>query len=382
MLVSVRAGKQANVSTGPHARIAPVDSREPNGRGTPHEAAASPVWSETEWLTVVRLLFVLLQGASILITWPLWQTRANPPLLPVLDSLPQVDLGFLLLGTLVLVSLRPTAGVLLHVATLLIAFALDQTRLQPEFVSLAIMLVGTTRIPYARVIAGAHLLTLWFWAGLNKALSLGFMSESAPWLFDASPIRPGFLRPYFGWLIIAAEISVALFLLLPRLRRAGMVLAVGLHSLVLVSLVRVGWNESVWPWNIALAIAAPAFFARLQRNPSDRRGVSLLIFFVFAVTPIGFYGGYVDTYIAHNLYTGNTARAEVCQRDGTCSGAIFHQTWPLLRVPLPPEFRLFVDYFNELCSPGERLVMHPRRAVVAFGRDRELAVHSCPSPRS
>ena len=92
------------------------------------------------WL--LRPLFVLMQGATVLITWPLWQTRSDPPLLPMFEWTPQFDTGLLVLGTLVLTLVRPNIGVLAHIAVLSIAFIQDQTRLQPEFVSLALILLG------------------------------------------------------------------------------------------------------------------------------------------------------------------------------------------------------------------------------------------------
>ena len=130
--------------------------------------------AEIDWPAALRPAFVALQAGSILVTWQLWQARAAPPLLPVLDRLPQVDLGLVLLATLVLVLFRPFAGALSHLVVLAVACVLDQTRMQPEFISLALILLGTAPVGYARVIAKAHLVTLWLWAGLNKALSLGF----------------------------------------------------------------------------------------------------------------------------------------------------------------------------------------------------------------
>lgn len=128
-----------------------------------------------------------MQGATVLITWPLWQTRSDPPLLPMFEWTPRFDMGPLVLVTLVLIIVRPNIGVLAHIAALLIAFAQDQTRLQPESVSLALILVGTTTIPYSLTIARAHLLSLWFWSGLNKALSLDFMNGSARFTTNGFP---------------------------------------------------------------------------------------------------------------------------------------------------------------------------------------------------
>lgn len=333
---------------------------------------------DLDLVAIARPVFAVAQGATIAITWGLWQSRSSPPPLPVIDGFPQLDMGVVLLATLVLVLVRPAAGVVAHSVALVIALAMDQTRLQPEIVSLALLLWGTTRISHARTIAMAHLVSLWLWAGLNKALSLDFMNTAALFLFDSFPKLPGFLRPYFGWLIIATEISIGVLLLVPRVRRVGVVLAVGLHVLGLVALVNVRWNEAVWPWNVALAAAAVAFFWS-PRAPVVTRS-SIPVFALFLLVPAAFYGGYMDAYLAHNLYTGNTATAMFCRPSGECF-APWGDTWTAFNVPFPPEPRLYRAYFDDICAPGDELKLYPRRTRILFGRDSEASVRVCPDPR-
>src|SRR5262245_15652377 len=60
-------------------------------------------WSISGDILIVafRWLVVGCQAATLLITWPLWQVHASPPMLPALP-LPAFDLGPLLLLSLVL----------------------------------------------------------------------------------------------------------------------------------------------------------------------------------------------------------------------------------------------------------------------------------------
>lgn len=341
-----------------------------------------PQAASVDWPALARPALVLLQAATIVLTWELWQARTSPPPLPVVDVLPQIDLGWLLLGTLALTLFRPTMGALAHLVVLLVAVLLDQTRLQPEVVSMALILLGTTTLAYARVIARAHLVSLWLWAGLNKALSLGFMSSSAPWLYNAFPLHVGFVKPYFGWIIIVAEISIGVLLLIPRLRVAGVVVAVALHLMGLVALVSIRWNESVWPWNLALALAAPAFFLFRDKvsdktAPRNKRLAAVLAVAI-GILPAGFYAGVVDAYLAHNLYTSNTARAVICRPGPVCTQREFQATWDELNVPLPPEPRLYRDYFRLVCTPDERLIVYPRQTRIIFGLDAGVSQERCP----
>ena len=50
---------------------------------------------------VLRWFVVCTQAATIWLTWPLWQVRISPPLLPLADVY-QIDFGHLLLGSLAL----------------------------------------------------------------------------------------------------------------------------------------------------------------------------------------------------------------------------------------------------------------------------------------
>jgi uncharacterized membrane protein YphA (DoxX/SURF4 family) len=332
---------------------------------------------------VLRPLFVVLQGATVLITWPLWQTRADPPLLPMFKGLPQFDMGLLVLATLALTLVRPKVGVLAHITALSIAFAQDQTRLQPEFVSLALILLGTTTISYSAVLVRAHLVSLWFWSGLNKALSLDFMGGAAQFIYGGLPVRIEAIRPYFGWLVIASEMLAAVFIVLPKLRRIGVALAVGVHLMILLVLLRHRWNVSVWPWNVAVPLAAIAFFGHSSsvNAPRANRAIATAFAGLILVLPAGFYAGYVDAYLAHNLYTSNTAWAVAdCGHDPPCSSVAFSKTWNHFRVPLPPEPRLYRAYFDQLCGRGDTLVIYPRQTRVIFGRDTTVRTHECRSP--
>ena len=63
-------------------------------------------------------------------TWRLWQARDLPANLPVLDVLPSVSVGWLVLACSVLVVVRPREGIVVNAVVLVLAVALDQLRLQ------------------------------------------------------------------------------------------------------------------------------------------------------------------------------------------------------------------------------------------------------------
>jgi hypothetical protein len=314
-----------------------------------------------------RWLVIACQAATIWITWPLWVQRDAPPMLPLL-GLPAFDVGLPLLATLAVTFLAPLLGIASHTLLLVYAILVDQTRLQPEIVSLAFLLWGTLPDLTARGFARAHLISMWLFAGLNKFLSPDFLNGTAQWMLSGLPIDPSpWLRVNVGYLIAGSELGIGVLALFPRTRLLAALLAFAVHMTILYDLSPLGhdWNPSVWPWNLALAFAGFALIApwkesvleSLRRCSRWARPLIVLL----ALAPIGFYFGVVDAYLAHNLYSSNIAQASVTCR-GTCPLNVDPSvTWEELNVPLPPEHRVFAQFFALTCRAGDEMVISDSR---------------------
>jgi len=333
-----------------------------------------------------RGLVVACQAATLWVTWPLWQVHDMPPMLPALP-LPTIDMGVLLIGSLVLILVAPLPGIALHSLLLTYAMLIDQTRLQPGIISLAFLLWGTLPGPTAKAFARAHLLSLWLFAGINKLLSPGFMEGTAQWILTGLvPNPPPWLAANAGYLIAFAELGTGLLALAVRTRRLAAVAAFGLHAGILLDLSPLGhdWNQSVWPWNVALAFAGFALIAPWNEPLLSSLGLChrfarpLIVLLIAA--PIGFYFGVTDAYLAHNLYSSNTARATVVCAKDCRPGQDPYVTWEVFNVPPPPEHRLFEQYFERTCRPGDQMVISDSRWWFRWrGQDdRRL---SCPRTR-
>jgi hypothetical protein len=315
--------------------------------------------SSTQFL-LFRLLIVACQGATFLITWPLWQVHQSPPMLPALP-LPYFDMSLILLLSLGLILIKPVQGVALHTALVIYAMLIDQTRIQPEVVSLLLLLWGTLPSVSARAIGRAHLISLWFWAGLNKLLSPAFLNSTGPGLFGELLPRPLlWLRPGGGYIIALAELAIGLLAIFPRTRKLAGWIAFGLHGGILLTLSPLGQNrnESVWPWNLALALAGlalivpwkePLFKILAEIVPSAKALVILIL-----LSPAGWFVGITDAYLAHHLYSSDVPRA-------SSTALPTSATWGAFEVPLPPEHRLFEQYFRLTCQPGDEMTIRDRR---------------------
>jgi hypothetical protein len=321
--------------------------------------------------------------ASYVLTWPLWQERSYPPELPAL-SIP-VSFGVLLIVAAGVAALFPRVGAIAHTVLLAVAMVADQTRLQPEFVSLAIVLTAGAWPRSGVHVARWHLIALWFWAGVHKVLSGGWPSGAAAFIAASMGLQS--FTVGVAILVPLTEIGLGLLGLRPGAWRVLRWAASAFHLGTFAVLALARFNSAVWPWNLALAVAAPLLFVRPASErpaglPRGRRGTVLTAAAVLLVLhPLGFYIGATDAYIAHNLYTSNTGEGYTCSGQGEkleCQSLV-SVTYRELNVPLPPEKRLFGALFDGTCSAGDRLELHGRWIRFA---EREVDSRPCRPGRS
>lgn len=300
-------------------------------------------------------LLAICQAVTILLTWRLWQVHRMPPMLPAL-ALPEISTGILLLVSLAGVFIRPLPALIVHTVVVIYSILIDQTRLQPEIVSLVILMWGSLQWHSLKTVARAHLISLWFFAGLNKLLSPGYLSDISLSQNPRSASRT--------LLLPLVEMSLGIFAFIPRTRKVAAILAFILHItfFAVLSPLRQNKNSAIWFWNVGLAFAGFALLypwkdsliSSLQKSNPLAAALALLIL----ISPIGFYFGIVDAYLAHNLYSNNTPSAVWYHSNGSREGIDTRNT---LNVPIPPEHRLFENYFNQSCEPGDYLLIHDSR---------------------
>jgi hypothetical protein len=325
---------------------------------------------------LLRWFLVLCQAASIALTWPLWQARTgatSPPNLPianVLDSV-QFSLGEWLLLSLAVVVVWPRIGAIVHGSLLAVAIALDQLRIQPEFVSLAILIAGTVPRPGPLLLARSHLISLWLFAGLHKLLSSGYLWETGP---DLARGLLGNLNDRQAFLIsiamAVAEMMLGLIAIHPRSRRCVPAMAAILHGGILLSLVLPGWNTAVWPWNLALAAAGVGFFAGwdgpLWPRPQapNLTGVGWTIASAAMLTyPVLFYANACDGYLAWCVYSANVPDAVIYDEQSPDGERLFDRAYQPLNAPFSPSVRLFEQYFRRTAQPGDRMEIDDPRPL-------------------
>jgi uncharacterized membrane protein YphA (DoxX/SURF4 family) len=327
------------------------------------------------WLVVAAALY------TVTVTWTVWQVRSGPeyywtPMLPLWPGLPEFNLGWLVVASLLMVLVRPWIGLIAYCLLLGIGMVLDLSRIQPPFL-IMFLLLATMPNPSAQLLGRANLIAMWFWAGLHKLLIDFIKPADLPGF--RSTIIPNDLARHFspdkfswstpalgnaiGWAVCLTEIGLAVMCLIPRTRRLVGLIALVMHLSIAVWHCPT-WHCSVLAWNVALAFAGLALIAPWKESTwtSLRQcNIAVRVAAVFLlVYPAAYYMNWINAYLAHCIYVPNTPNA-ILHRPGDPDREIAMSPVEITRVPLPPGHEIYERYFDKIKQPGDTLVIHDPR---------------------
>lgn len=325
--------------------------------------------SEFSSRSLLRILVLACQALTIALTWPLWQVRASPlpPNLPLVQALPDFPCGALLLATLAVVVVTPRVGIALHFGALALAIALDETRFQPQVLSLALLLLATLPGAGMRLLGSGHLIALWLWSGLHKLVSPAYLAHAGDLVTQRFTSLPEPLARALALAVAIVEVALAVLALFTRTRPLARSLGTAMHLAVLawLSPLVLDWNPSVWPWNVALAFSAwillggdaPPFAGAWRAAPRWARAAVLFEL----IAPVGYQAGLWPAPLAHALYCMSTPHATWLHRDG---GVSHLRDLPELNVFLPGTYHALAAAFRAQAQPGDRLVIVEMRPLL------------------
>jgi hypothetical protein len=320
------------------------------------------------------LIVAACQFATLVISWPVWNARISPPLLPLLPF-PAISFGIPLVISLLVMIPWPRIGVAIHTGLLLLAIIADQHRLQPQVISLAILTIGCLQVTTADLTRW-YLIAMWLWAGLHKFLSAEWYGFQSWWFLEECGLDGDLWHLPFAIFVAAFEAGLGVLAMFKPKWAAWPAVALHMGLLVLLSPLVRNFNASVWPWNLATAAAAYWLLSREQKQVVAeslhvwlRRGIVTALL----VGPGLFYVDLVNPHLAFVLYSGNMPRA-IHVREDSFSRI---DGWTGLAVPFPDSPWLFVTQFRNSAQPGERLhISDPRPGFddryFVLDNDREL----------
>ena len=222
----------------------------------------------------VTALAAAAQAMTVLVTWSLWNERTSPPNLPLVDALRPVPYALLLLLLATVAIVRPRVAAPLFGAVYVLAALGDQTRLQPEVISLTVLMIAPAlrRLrPVDRALAP------------DDDVAVGRHAQGVEPRLDRR--RRGFIADVLH--VPGARTTIAVALPLceiglgaaslvrrawPFVRWGGLVLHLGIF--LTLSPPFANWNSSVWPWNIAVGVVVGAPVLHTSRLGRAGRGVA------------------------------------------------------------------------------------------------------------
>ena len=310
------------------------------------------------WSTryLLLLISVFAQFVSLLITWPLWNSRTEIPHLPVFEiGIPQLPFGWVLVLSLALIPFRPRLGVWIHFALMLVACLFDQMRAQPQFLATWILMLATLGHSWKNYTRW-FLSSLWLWAGLHKVISPDWNGPHAFEMATHVGLEPEAWFTSIAIAVAATEIIAGLLTWVkPKWGAVGCVmLHVGIATYLLIR----DWNYSVLPWNFASAIIGCWILWTCDPRPTKGQRLALGIFMIL---PAGFFVGWLDHGYSHVLYSGSIPNGLITRADGSLEAI---DGWGDLAVPFPKERRTLKQRFGAVAKEGDRLhILDPRAAL-------------------
>jgi hypothetical protein len=297
---------------------------------------------------MLRVVCVAAQAVTLVITWPLWETRDSPPHLPLID-VPQMPFGGILAASLIVILFRPRLGVRFHIAMLALSFLFDQWRIQPQVIGIAVMMVAVVE-PWGPVLGKSYLIAMWIWSGLHKLLSQDWLGPVSWDLLQSLGLDAAAWHAPFAYSIACGEILLGVLAVVrPRWAAIGCVV---LHSGIAVFLSPWvhNWNPSVVPWNLCTAVVGYWILTAAPPLRAQSR-LQWVIAAVLLITPAGFYAGWVDHAFAHVLYSNNVPYGVITSDDGAKPIA----RWGSFRAAFPHTRRAARQYFALTAKPGSKL---------------------------
>lgn len=324
------------------------------------------------WRYSMLVICVVSQFCTLLITWPVWQVRVDPPNLPMLSTA-GFSLGWVMINSLILVLVKPKIGVGVHCALYAVACLFDQFRIQPQFFTHCLLMAAVAYDAGPRM-GRWWLASLWLWSGIHKMLSTDWWGHVSWSLVSGLPID---LIPYhttLAGLIAVSELSLGIMAIVrPKWAAIGCpILHVGIA--IFLSPLGADMNYSVIPWNLSLAVVGWWILNHASRSQSAAgslsasspplpkpNGWTAIAIVVLLVSPAGYYFGWTHLYAAHVLYSGGTPRGMITQKEGS------RETigWSELNVPFPQERAPLVQFFEATGQPGDKLHLADSRLTLA-----------------
>jgi len=330
---------------------------------------------------------------SMALCYKLWMGDRNFPVTPVFDFIPELhhpfDIILPALAGVLLVCIAlfrsPQKLIIPFIFIAVFMMAQDMNRMQPWFYQYLLMFFilaffnfrcDDSRLQSSIIITFKLMIAaVYFWSGLQK-LNPNFLADTFPWLMEpvTNHMAAGSIEHFrfLGYSFPLIETATGTCLLIPSLQKLAVMSAIIMHVFILFILSPLGhnYNPVVWPWNVAMILFVLLLFYNDihfsmvdLRNAFSYHSVKIVIALFVLMPLLNFFNTW-DSYLSHNLYSGNTSGGVIYVSDSVesklpayikpyCFGELNQNQitikyWCMMELGVPayPEKRNFVAVTN------------------------------------
>lgn len=283
---------------------------------------------------------------GMLLSFRLWLGERNFPAVPIVNFLPDLHHPFdivlpaiaAILLLCIIIFRKSQKFIIGFVVTGVTLALMDQNRWQPWYYQYLLFFFILSFFNYrcddikhqTAIITTFKLMiaAIYFWSGLQK-LNPHFLTDTYPWLMQPFSEYLGEIfiskTNFLGYSFPLIESLTGVCLLVPALQKTAVISGIFMHIFILFVLSPLGhnYNPVVWPWNIAMIAFLLVLF--YNENITDlnkfrnafRHTSSKIAIGLFVMAPLFNFFNLWDSYLSHNLYSGNTSNGSIYISDST-----------------------------------------------------------------
>ncbi len=333
--------------------------------------------------TWVRLLLVIGFTIPFLLSFPVWLSKRDFPVTPLfikpIEFNYYIDIALIVLlftcAVWFILKEKGRGGLYFFILYVLLSI-LDQTRIQPFFFEIAILVFfyylfrnnfEKFKIAFLLLMAGTYI-----WSGLHKA-NPTFFDLWLEGLNKRISFIPLYLRQVITWAVPFLEMSFGLALLFNKTRKIGIVLLAIMHAMVLITLAIGGAGFTVIPLNVLNVLLLFMLCYNMDWNvvrlkTSDYK-IKIIAVYALLIPSLNLIGLH-DHLLSFSYFSGKPSYCNIVFSNKEDINKLPQKIIDITRVYEDAYYinlnEWSVKYVNVLCYPEDRVYVYLQEYLETF----------------
>lgn len=339
----------------------------------------------------VRILLILSFIIPFILSFPVWLSKRNFPVTPLFfkgyEFNYNIDIALLLVFGLFaiwfILKEKGSGGLYFFIAY--VGFCLlDQTRIQPFFFEISILILfyyvfrnnfDIFKIAFLILMAGTY-----FWSGLHKVNS-NFFELWLGGLNKRIPFIPLPLRQAITNVIPFLEMSFGIALLFNKTRKLGIYLLALMHSMILITLLIGGSGFTVFPLNVVNVLLLFILCYHLDWNvlrlKSSNLKLKIITFYALLLPSLNLIGLY-DHLLAFSYFSGKPSYCNLVFLNKNDLDNLPQEIASTVRYYNGIHYlninEWSVKYVHVLCYPEKRVYIYLKKYIESYTGNNTITI--------